>query len=44
MFLLQPPAEIGDYNDLLSDRMPPIALFGHSRRIGVEVFTQRPLA
>ena len=44
MFLLQPSAEIGDYDDLLSDRVARIALFGYSGRIGVEVFTQRPLA
>jgi hypothetical protein len=44
VFLLQPPAEIGDYGDLLSDRVVSIALFGYSGRIGVEVFTQRPLA
>src|SRR5438270_5438413 len=29
---------------LLSDRVVSIALFGYSDRIGVEVFTQRPLA
>ena len=44
LFLLQPPAEVGDYDDLLSDRVVTIALFGYSGRIGVEVFTQRPLA
>ena len=44
VFLFQPPAEIGDYDDLLSDRVVSIALFGDSGRIGVEVFTQRPLA
>ena len=44
MFLLQPSAEIGDYDDLLSDRVVPVALLGHTGRIGVEVFTQRPLA
>ena len=44
LFLLQPPAEIGDYDDLLSDRVAPIALCGDSGRVGVEVFTQRPLA
>ena len=44
VFLLQPPAEIGDCDDLLSDRVVRIALFGYSGRIGVEVFTQRPLA
>ena len=43
-FLLQPPAEIGDYDDLLSDRVGSIALFGYTGRVGVEVFTQRPLA
>ena len=44
VFLFQPSAEIGDYDDLLSDRVVSIALFGYSGRIGVEVFTQRPLA
>ena len=44
MFLLQPPAEIGNYDDLLSDGVVSVALFGNSGRIGIEVFTQRPLA
>ena len=44
MFLLQPSTEIGDYDDLLSDRVWPVALLGHTGRIGVEVFTQRTLA
>jgi hypothetical protein len=44
MFLFKPPTEIGDYDDLLSDRVLAIALFGHAGRIGVEVFTQRTLA
>jgi hypothetical protein len=44
VFLLQPPAEIGDYDDLLSNRVVPIALRGNDGGIGVEVFTQRPLA
>jgi len=44
LFLVQPPAEIGDYHDLLSDRVVSIALFGYGGRIGVEVLTQRPLA
>jgi len=43
-FPLQPPAEIGDYDNLLSDRVVSIALFGYHGRIRVEVFTQRPLA
>jgi hypothetical protein len=43
LFLLQPPAEIGDYDNLLSDRVVPIALCCDSGRVGVEVFTQRPL-
>jgi hypothetical protein len=42
--LLQPTAEIGDYDNLLSDRVVTIALFGHSGCIGVQVFAQRPLA
>ena len=44
MFLLEPSAEIGDYDDLPSERVPPIALFGNTGRIGVEVFPQRALA
>ena len=39
LFLLQPPAEIGDYDDLLSDRVAPIALCGYNGCVGVEVFT-----
>jgi hypothetical protein len=42
--LLQPPAEIGDHDDLPSDRLAPIALCGHGGCIGVKMFTQRPLA
>ena len=44
LFPLQPPAEIGDYDNLLSERVVCIALFGYPGRIRVEVFTQRPLA
>ena len=44
LFLHQPTAEIGDYDNLLSDRVVTIALFGYSGRIGVEVFPQGPLA
>jgi hypothetical protein len=44
LFLHQPPAEIGDYDDLPSDRVGRISLFGYTGRIGVEVFTQRPQA
>jgi hypothetical protein len=44
LFLLQPSAEIGDYDDLLLDRVWSIALFAYSGRINVEMFTQRPLA
>ena len=44
VFLLQPPAEIGNYHDLLSDGVVSVALTGYSSRIGVEVFIQRPLA
>jgi hypothetical protein len=44
MFLFKPPTEIGDYDDLLPDRVSTIALFGHIGRIAVEVLTQRPLA
>ena len=42
-FLLQPAAEIGDYDDLLPDRVRSTALFGYNGRIGVEMFTQRSL-
>jgi hypothetical protein len=44
MFLFQPAAEIGNYYDLLSDRVVSIALFGNSGCIGIEVFAQRPFA
>ena len=44
VLLLQPPAEIGNYDDLLSDGVLSVALIGYAGRIGVEVFTQRPLA
>lgn len=44
VLLFQPPAEVGDGYDLLSDRVVSIALFGNSDCIGIEVFTQRPLA
>jgi hypothetical protein len=44
VLLFQPPAEISDGYDLLSDRVVSIALLGYRDRIGVEVFTQRPLA
>jgi hypothetical protein len=44
VFPHQPPAEISDYDDLLSDRVVSIALIGYSGRIRVEVFIQRPLA
>ena len=44
LLLLQPPAEIGNYHDLLSDGVVSVALIGYSSRIGVEVFIQRPLA
>ena len=44
IFLIKPSAEIGDYDDLLSDRVASIALCSHTGRIGIEVFTQRPLA
>jgi hypothetical protein len=43
LFLLQPSAEIGDYDDLLSDGVASIALLGHTGRVSVEVLTQRPL-
>jgi hypothetical protein len=44
MFLLKPSAEIGDYDDLLSDRVVSITLFSCASRTGIEVFTQWPLA
>jgi hypothetical protein len=44
VFLIHPPAEIGNYDNLLSDGVVSVALIGYSGRIGVEVFTQRPLA
>ena len=44
VLLLQPPAEIGNSGDLLSDGVVSVALIGYSGGIGVEVFTQRPLA
>jgi len=44
VLLLQPPAEIGNYDDLLPDGVVSVALIGYSGGIGVEVFTQRPLA
>jgi hypothetical protein len=37
-------AEIGNYYDLLSDRVVSIALFGNRGRIDIEVFIQRPLS
>jgi len=43
-FVFQPPAEIGDCHDLSSDRMARITQFGDRGCIGIEVFTQRPLA
>ena len=42
LFPLQPPAEIGDYDNLLSDRVVSIAQFGYPGRIRIEVFTHRP--
>lgn len=44
VFTLQPPAEISDCDDLPSDRVVRIALFGDSGRVGVEVFAQWTLA
>jgi hypothetical protein len=44
MFVSQPAAEIGDCHDLPSDRVARVALFGDRGCIGIEVFTQRPLA
>jgi hypothetical protein len=44
VFVLQPTAEIGDGDDLPSDRVMSIALFGDSGRVGVEVFARRGFA
>jgi len=44
MFVSQPPTEIGDCYDLPSDRVARVALFSDRGCIGIEVFTQRPLA
>jgi len=44
LFVLQPAAEIGDGDDLPSDRVVRIALFGDSGCVRVEVFAQRTLA
>jgi hypothetical protein len=44
LFVLQPAAEIGDGDDLPSDRVVRIALFGDSGCVRIEVFTQRTLA
>ena len=44
VLLLQPPAEIGNPGELLPDGVVSVALIGYSGGIGVEVFTQRPLA
>jgi len=44
VLLFHPPAEIGNSDDLLSDGVVSVALIGYSGGIGVEVFTQRPLA
>jgi len=37
VLLLQPPAEIGNSDDLLSDGVVSVALIGYSGGIGVEV-------
>jgi hypothetical protein len=44
LFVLQPAAEISDGDDLPSNRVVSIALFGDSGCIGVKVFAQRALA
>ena len=44
LFVLQPAAEIGDGDDLTSDRVVRITLFGDSSCVLVEVFAQRALA
>jgi hypothetical protein len=42
--LLKPSTEIGDHYDLVSDRVPRIALLGDGGSIRVNVLAQRPLA
>src|SRR5260370_32057758 len=44
VLLLQPPAEIGNYDDLLPDGVVSVALIGYSGGIRVQVFTHTPLA
>jgi hypothetical protein len=44
LLLLKPPAEIGNYNDLLSDRVVPIALLNPGSCVSIKVFAQRPLS
>ena len=44
MFLLKPSTEIGDHHDLLSDRVPRVALLGHGSSVGVKVLAQRSMA
>jgi hypothetical protein len=44
MFVLKPSTEIGDHHDLISDRVPRIALLGDGGCVCVQVPTQRPLA
>ena len=44
MFVLKPSTEIGDHHDLISDRVPRIALLGYSGSVSVKVHAQRPLA
>ena len=44
VFLLQPPAEIGNYDDLLSDGVVTVTLISYSGGISIEMFNQRLLA
>jgi hypothetical protein len=44
VFVLQPPAQICDCDNLSPDRVMSIALFSSSDRVGVEVYVQRTLA
>ena len=39
VFVLQPPAEISNYDDLPPDRVVSVALFSDCGRIRVEVFS-----
>jgi hypothetical protein len=44
LFLLKPPAEIGDYDDLSSDRVASVTLVRQTGCKCIEIFVQRSLA